>query len=60
MLTFVLDNSYFKLVNCYIFWLCWVFVAVQTFPSCGKWGLPSSVVYGLLIAVVSLVVECRL
>ena len=42
------------------FWLCWVFVAVQTFPSCGKWGLPSSVVYGLLIAVVSLVVECRL
>ena len=24
------------------FWLCWVFVAVQVFSSCGEWGLLSS------------------
>ena len=25
-----------------IFWLCWVFIAVRAFSSCGEWGLLSS------------------
>ena len=39
------------------FWLCWVFVAVQTFSSCGEWGLLSSCGRGPLIVVASLVAE---
>ena len=39
------------------FWLCWVFIAVRAFSSCGKWGLLFHAVRGLLIVVASLVAE---
>ena len=39
------------------FWLCWVFVAVRSFSSCGVRGLLFVAVHGLLIAVASLVAE---
>ena len=42
------------------FWLCWVFVAAQSFSSCGERGLLLLAVRGLLIVVASLVVEHRL
>ena len=42
------------------FWLCWVFVAAQSFSSCGEQRLLSVAVCGLLIAVASLVVKRRL
>ena len=39
------------------FWLCWVFISVRAFSSCGERGLLFVVVRGLLIAVASLVVK---
>ena len=39
------------------FWLCWVFVAVRSFSSCGKQGDPPVVVHRPLSAVASLAVE---
>ena len=44
----------------FIFWLCGVFLAGQSFSSCSEWGLLFTVVRGLLVAVASLVVEPRL
>ena len=44
-----------------LFWLCWVFVAVQALSSCGEWGLLLTAAPGRLTAVVSsLVAEHRL
>ena len=40
------------------FLLCWIFIAVQAFSSCGKWGY-SLVVCKLLVAMPSLVGEHR-
>ena len=39
--TLILPNSFSFSFFLY-FWLCWIFVAVQAFSSCGKWGLLSS------------------
>ena len=48
----------FKLINLFIFWLRWVFVAARGFSSsCGEQGLLFVAVRGLLIAVASL--HCR-
>ena len=33
--------AFYFYLHIYI-WLCWVFIAVRLFSSCGKWGLPSS------------------
>ena len=46
-----------KRFNFIYFWLCCVFVAAQRLSSCVKQGLLILVVHGLLLAVVSLVVE---
>ena len=47
--------------NYFIYWLRWVFVALGRLflvvSSCGKWGLPLSVVCGLLTAAAPLVEE---
>ena len=48
---------YYSFLNC---WLHWVFIAVRPFPSCSELGLLFNVVYGLLIALASLVAEHRL
>ena len=47
----------FFLINLYYFRLCWVFIAVRAFSSCGERGLLFVVVHGLLVAVASLVAE---
>ena len=57
--SFFLSFFFFKLINIY-FWLLWVFVAVRAFSSCGERGLLFVAVWGLLIAVASLVAEHRL
>ena len=53
-------NAFFK-KNWFIYWLRWVFVALGRLflvvSSCGKWGLPFSVVCGLLTAAAPLVEE---
>ena len=41
-------------------WLCWVFIAQQTFSGCGQQGLLFVEVHGLLIAVASLAAQHRL
>ena len=38
----------------FIFWLCWVLVAVWAFSSCREWRLLFPVVHMLLIAMASL------
>ena len=55
--TFQTENS--PGVSRIYLWLCWVFVAVQAFSSCGRRGLFFIAVCGLLIAVASLVADCR-
>ena len=37
----------------YYFWLCWVFVPVQAFSSCGEWRLLFIAVHRLFIMVAS-------
>ena len=44
------DSIFFKIIY---LWLCWVFVVAWAFSSCGKWGLLSVAVSGLLTAVAS-------
>ena len=51
------DLFFFFLINLFIFWLRWVFIAVRAFSTCGKQGLLFVAVHGLLIAVASLVAE---
>ena len=36
------NNIYIHIYNFVYFWLCWVFIAVRTFSSCGEWQLLSS------------------
>ena len=36
------NNMYIHIYNFVYFWLCWVFIAVRTFSSCGEWQLLSS------------------
>ena len=43
-----------------IFWLCWIFSAVQAFSACGKQGLLFLLAHRLLFRVASPVAECRL
>ena len=53
---------FFKIISLIYFWLCWVFVGAHGLSlvmSRGE-GLFSSVAFGLLIAVASLVVEQEL
>ena len=50
---------FFKIYFMY-FWLCWVFVSVSTFSSCGKRGPLFITVRGPLTIVASLVAEHRL
>ena len=38
-------------------WLFWVFMAVQAFSSCGKWGLGFVAMLRLLIAITSPVAQ---
>ena len=44
----------------FVFWLCWVFVVAQTFPSCSKWELFFLLVHRALSEVASFVAEHRL
>ena len=52
------DGNIFFKNNCiYLFWLCWAFVAVRAFPSCGERGLLLVSALRLLIAAAFLVAE---
>ena len=51
------DFFFFFLINLFIYWLCWVFVAARRlslFPSSGGYSVA---VRGLLVAVASVVAE---
>ena len=54
-------HFFFFLIYLFIyFWLCWVFVSVRAFSSCGKWGPLFIAVRGPLTVAASLVAEHRL
>ena len=42
---------------CFAFWLCWVFITLWAFPSCGERGLLVVAMGGLLTAVTSLTAD---
>ena len=59
--SFGLPASFFFSLRCIYFWLCWVWVATHRLsPLVVSMGYFLLVMCGLLIAVVSLVAECRL
>ena len=57
----IIKITVLKLYLFIYFWLLWVFVAAQTFSSCGEWGLLSLVVVcRLLIVMASFAAEHKL